>query len=106
MNIIANLRQTILLCLALAASVVILSGITSAHSEPDADDPILRELSGFHLTSGVKELEALAGGEDGLVEKLLQYRHLSKPPAAGIRATRILIYYSHRTYSQFLHPEI
>lgn len=63
----------------------------------NSDDPVVAALSGRHMNISIEQLEELAGGEDALVETLLQIRTNEQPPFAGIRAEKILLHYAHRS---------
>ena len=56
-----------------------------------SDDPIYFRLSGRHFNESVASLEAVAGGRDQLVTRLLELRHSDGVPWVSIRAEKLLL---------------
>lgn len=61
-----------------------------------AADAVETTLSSYELVTTQSQLEALAGGQDALVERLLVLRRTATVPAAGVRAEKILLQYADR----------
>jgi len=57
---------------------------------------LVQELSSRHPVYDKNSLLTLAGSEDVLVSELLQLRRVSKPPALGVRAEKMLLQFLHR----------
>jgi hypothetical protein len=60
------------------------------------NDPVLVALSARHFTQTQEELEALAGGKDAFVGKLLAIRKMSGVSFAPVRAAKLLLSYTDR----------
>ncbi len=61
-----------------------------------SDEGLLMALSNRDSVPPLADLEKLAGGQDALVQKLLQYRRQEEPPFVAIRAEKLLLSYSDR----------
>ena len=71
----------------------LLGGFLNAGSASAAssDDPIYFRLSGRHFNESVASLEAVAGGREQLVTKLLELRLSEGVPWVSIRAEKLLV---------------
>ena len=72
-------------------------GVTVNTGHAQDADPFLSALSLRHGGATLESLEEIAGSREAVVARLLEARHLEKPPFAGIAAQKLLLQLADRS---------
>lgn len=72
-------------------------GVTVNTGHAQDADPFLTALSLRHGGATLESLEEIAGSREAVVARLLEARHLEKPPFAGIAAQKLLLQLADRS---------
>ena len=86
--------------LACSATIALFAAVILPSERAMAEDKVLFALSGRHMETTTVQLEEMAGGQDQLVAKLLEYRTKETPPFVAIRSEKLLLNYAGRAEVQ------